>query len=271
MVALVLLLVLTGGPASAVADDFGLSVGFTSDMVLQRGAQTAIYGLTATTSAKVSVVVSDDSGGVQPATYQAVVTAPSSAAAAPLAPGSGTANPLCAQRCLGAGHCCQGDTSGCNKPSCAMGCILAGRTASATVCKASCAAASKGACTYEVVSPAGPHHLPQDKLQNESFQMCSGGTVLTNGTICQSCSGTDAQNRTECEQGCDFGDKTKGAPSVWKAILPINTRAGGSYTIQITSSDAPATPIVLERVTYGDVFFCSGQVRHRANSQSKCV
>ena len=72
------------------------------------------------------------------------------------------------------------------------------------------------------------------------------------------CSGTDAQDRTECEQGCDFGDKTKGAPSVWKALLPVNTRPGGSYTIKITSSDS-ATPIVLERVTYGDVFFCSGR------------
>ena len=161
---------------TAAPDDFALSVGFTNDMILQRGAQTAIYGLTPTTTAKVSVVVSDDSGGVQPATYHAVVTPPASAAAPPLAPGSGTSNPLCDQRCLAAGHCCQGDTSGCNKPSCAMGCILAGRTASAAACKASCADAAKGACTYEVVSPAGPHHLPQDKLQNESFGMCSGGT-----------------------------------------------------------------------------------------------
>ena len=246
------LLALLLGPAmtTAAPDDFALSVGFTNDMILQRGAQTAIYGLTPTTTAKVSVVVSDDSGGVQPATYHAVVTPPASAAAPPLAPGSGTSNPLCDQRCLAAGHCCQGDTSGCNKPSCAMGCILAGRTASAAACKASCADAAKGACTYEVVSPAGPHHLPQDKLQNESFGMCSGGTYLTNGTICQSCSGTDAQNRSECEQGCDFGDKTTKAPSVWKALLPVNTRPGGSYTIKISSSDSP-TPIVLERVTYG--------------------
>ena len=245
---------------SAVAEDdgFAVSAGFTSDMVLQRGVQTAIYGLTATASAKVSLEVSDDSGGVQPYTVQAAVTSPSSAAAAPLAPGSGTANPLCSQRCLDAGHCCQGDTSGCGKPSCAMGCIIAGRTASNAECKASCAAAAKGGCTYSVVSPAGPHHLPQDHLQNESFGMCSGGAVLTNGTICQSCSGVDAQNRSECEQGCDFGDKTQGSPAVWKTLLPVNPRSGGSFTIKITSSDS-AHPIILERVTYGDVFFCSGQ------------
>ncbi len=248
-----LVLSVTCSCAAAAGDDgFAVSVGFTSDMVLQRGAQTAIYGLTATAAAKVSVEVLDDSGGVQPYTIQAKVTPPSSAAAAPLAPGSGTANPLCSQRCLEAGHCCQGDTSGCGKPSCAMGCIIAGRTASNAACKASCAAAASSGCTYSVVSPAGPHHLPQDHLQNESFQMCSGGAVLSNGTICQSCSGRDAQNRTECEQGCDFGDKTKGSPAVWKALLPVNPRAGGSFTIRIASSDSPA-PIVLERVTYGDV------------------
>ena len=238
--------------ARCAADDgsFAVSVGFTSDMVMQRGARTAIYGLTATPGAKVSVEVSDDSGGAQPHTVQAVVTPPESAAAAPLAPGSGTANPLCSQRCLAAGHCCQGDISGCSKPSCAMGCIMAGRTATNAACKASCAAAAKAGCTYAVVSPAGPHHLPQDTLQNESFQMCSGGTVLANGTICQSCSGVDAQNRTECEQGCDFGDKAKGAPAVWKAFLPAHPHPGGSFTVTITSSDS-ATPIVLERVTFG--------------------
>jgi hypothetical protein len=95
---------------------------------------------------------------------------------------------------------------------------------------------------------------------------CSGGTTLTNGTICQSCGGVDAQNRTECEQGCDFGDKSKGAPSVWKALLPVKAQAGGSYTIEITSSDSK-TPIVLHRVTYGDVFFCSGQ----SNVSKSCV
>lgn len=245
---------LAAAAAAAASAEYGfaVSVGFTSDMVLQRNAQTPIYGTTGTAHAKVSLEVFDDSGAVQPYTVQATVTPPSSAAVAPLAPGSGTANPLCSQRCLEAGHCCQGDTSGCSKPSCAMGCIIAGRTTSNAECKASCAAAASSGCTYSVVSPAGPHHLPQDHLQNESFQMCSGGAVLSNGSICQSCSGRDAQNRTECEQGCDFGDKTKGSPAVWKALLPVNQRAGGSLTIRIASSDSPA-PIVLERVTYGDV------------------
>jgi hypothetical protein len=167
------------GKAAAAADDngddvagFTLSVGFTDDMVLQRSSQTAIYGLTPSSDAKVSVRVSDDNGAVQPYTVQAIVTAPATAAAAPLAPGFGTANPLCDKRCLEAGHCCQGDTSGCGKPSCAMGCIIAGRTPSTAACKASCAAAAASQCTFEVVSPAGPYHLPQDRLQNESFQMC---------------------------------------------------------------------------------------------------
>ena len=156
--------------AAAAADaDFALSAGFTSDAVLQRApAKAAVYGLTASVGAVVKLTVSDDSGTSAPYTVTATVTPPASAAAPPLQPGSGTANPLCMQRCLEAGHCCMGDISGDQIPSCAMGCILAGRTVSSAKCKQSCdaAGAASSGCTFTVVSPAGPHHLPADTTQN---------------------------------------------------------------------------------------------------------
>lgn len=83
----------------------------------------------------------------------------------------GTTNPLCGSRCVGAGHCCTGQIAACQMPSCAMGCILAGRTPDVAACKASCAAANNK-CEYTVVSPAGPHHLPGDTTQNQTFEMC---------------------------------------------------------------------------------------------------
>ena len=227
--------------ARCAADDgsFAVSVGFTSDMVMQRGARTAIYGLTATPGAKVSVEVSDDSGGAQPHTVQAVVTPPESAAAPPLAPGSGTANPLCSQRCLAAGHCCQGDISGCSKPSCAMGCIMAGRTATNAACKASCAAAAKAGCTYAVVSPAGPHHLPQDTLQNESFQMCSGGTVLAIATARSANLAAEWTRRIG-------PSASKAATSVTK---PREPRPYGKLSCQPTHTQAVRSPSQLPRRT----------------------
>ena len=152
--------------------DFTFSVGFTDDMVLQRDAVTAVYGFTASADAKVSVTVTDHSGTTY--TVDAVVS--------PAAAGGGTANGLCQERCLAAGHCCVGQISACQRPSCAMGCIIAGRTPLVYKCKADCkvAASSESGCTFNVVSPAGPHHLPQDTTANESLQMCV--TVLSCAT-----------------------------------------------------------------------------------------
>ena len=47
-----------------------------------------------------------------------------------------------------------------------------------------------------------------------------------------------------------------GGDGVWKAFLKPSP-AGGSYTVTATSATGGSA--VLERVTYGDVYFCSGQ------------
>ena len=56
----------------------------------------------------------------------------------------------------------------------------------------------------------------------------------------------------------------------WKALLPA-TAAGGSWTISAACTGCGNTSAsVLEDVTFGDVYFCSGQVSARfmyANSQ----
>lgn len=93
-------------------------------------------------------------------------------------------------------------------------------------------------------------------MPSASFQMCANGPILTNGTQCSSCGGRDLQNRTECEQGCDFGSTTGSRPVGWKAMLPPFP-PGGSHTISVVSSAGGRA--VLRRVTFGKVFLCSGQ------------
>eukprot|EP00729_Bicosta_minor_P020067 gene20067-24569_t len=234
------------------ANGFGLgnaqvtfSAGFSDDMVLQRGpGSAAIYGLVAgrpsstLASDMIEVTVTDDNSGASYA-VKALIIRPSPGSGAAKAAAGGTTNPLCGSRCVGAGHCCTGQIAACQMPSCAMGCILAGRTPDVAACKASCAAANNK-CEYTVVSPAGPHHLPGDTTQNQTFEMCSNGPILANGTQCRSCS------------GCEFGAATAATePGVWKA--------GGSHTISAAASSAGGSPAVLRRVTFGDVFICSGQ------------
>ena len=219
------------------------SAGFTDDAVLQRGpSAAAVYGV-APLGAEVTVSLIDESGR---SSERSVVAA--------TAQMGGTADPLCQARCLASGRCAEGQISACQKPSCAMGCILAGRTPSTTTCKSDCAVAAsdKSGCEFTVVSPAGPWHLPGDKLQNQTLQMCSNGPILTNGTQCSSCNGP------ECEPGCDFGAPTgREVLTAWKALLPP-TPAGGSYTVTAT---AGVERVSMRRVTFGDVYFCSGQAQ----------
>ncbi len=135
-----------------------------------------------------------------------------------------------------------------------MGCILAGRTASVADCKKQCDAAA-GLCEYNVVSPAGPFHAPGETTQNQTLEQCSDCTYLSNGTMCNSCG-----HGNECEAGCEFGAPASSSGGVWKALLRPTVTAGGSYTVTVSSSDVPASETLeLERVTFGDVFYCSGQ------------
>ena len=64
-----------------------------------------------------------------------------------------------------------------------------------------------------------------------------------------------------CEQGCAYVHNTTASPLAWKVLLPP-TKAGGSYTLTVTCEigcGKNGQPLVLERVTFGEVFFCSGQ------------
>ena len=134
-----------------------------------------------------------------------------------------------------------------------MGCIMAGRMA-VSKCTDSCAiaASDESGCEFTVVSPAGPWHLPGDTTQNQTLQMCANGPILANGTQCSSCAGP------ECEPGCDFGSPAgRALLTGWKAVLPP-ADAGGSFTIVAT---AGAESVSMRRITFGDVYYCSGQVR----------
>jgi hypothetical protein len=75
---------------------------------------------------------------------------------------------------------------------------------------------------------------------------------------------TSGCNRTGC-----IDAKTPLPPAhgafVWRAELKPQPEAGGHYTI-VAADGTPSSgngTIALERVTYGDVYFCSGQVRAR--------
>ena len=93
----------------------------------------------------------------------------------------------------------------------------AGRTKTVDACKASCkqAADPSSGCTFNVVSPAGKYHLPVDKFQNQSLQMCDNGPILSNGTQCSSCDGARdsgrahprAPSRGKCQR-CVDGDRS---------------------------------------------------------------
>eukprot|EP01050_Picozoa_sp_SAG11_P027767 SAG11_NODE_7161_length_1185_cov_0.957643_1_plen_293_part_10 len=48
---------------------------------------------------------------------------------------------------------------------------------------------------------------------------------------------------------------------VWRALLQPQPAGGGAFTVTVASHDtsAPNSTLTLQRVTYGDVYFCSGQ------------
>lgn len=66
----------------------------------------------------------------------------------------------------------------------------------------------------------------------------------------------------QCLDGCNFA-YTGGSPGTWKvALRPASF--GGEYQISVSCTGCGSTtaePIVMERVTFGQVWVCSGQVR----------
>ena len=67
-----------------------------------------------------------------------------------------TSGPSCEARCITAGYCCTGNSSGCQHPSCQMGCVFGAGSPTVASCNATCLAA-KG-CSFT--------------FQGQTFQMC---------------------------------------------------------------------------------------------------
>jgi hypothetical protein len=141
----------------------------------------------------------------------------------------GGSSGFCAEKCVEAGHRSRGDASCCGNPSCEMGCIFASRLNEDAACKATCDAAKKAQCAFTFF--------------DQTFGMCGG---------CPKGGGSCGPPMQECYEGCGYASAPKKA---WKAYLKPAS-AGGSYTITASTGDAS---LVLERVTYGDVYFCSGR------------
>ena len=208
------------------------SAGFTDDAVLQRApASAAVFGL-----------VFPASPAVLPSVVVSLLNADGSVAASASAEvarnqGAGSA---CDAQCYTAGFVCAiGQSSCCSAPSCPMGCLMAAATADEAACVAECKAA-KGTCSYTIPGTS------------TELDMC--GDCLPN---CPGCPDFEAQ----CEQGCAFGHGAAAPPLAFKALLPPQP-AGGSFSVVANCSAGCAgdgAAAVLSRVTFGDVFYASGQ------------
>jgi hypothetical protein len=220
-----------------------LNPGFTSDMVLQRGpSAAAIYGLVVPSAPGVipTVTVTLDPGtGAAPIEVLARIDAS-------VLKGAGTE---CDALCVKEDLCSStGSASTCGSPSCSFGCIFSTRVASYGACAALCNA-SRG-CEFD--------------LNGWEMGMCGGNT----NDVCTS----HYPSVGECVVGCGLAFN-KSAPSVaWKALLPPQP-AGGRWTVTVAcTAGCPAADagveLVLERVTFGDVFFCAGFVS-RAKKTNK--
>ena len=64
----------------------------------------------------------------------------------------------CTARCIGAGHCCTGNSSGCQRPSCQIGCNFGAGSPDEAACNATCATAH--GCSFA--------------FHGQSYPMCGG-------------------------------------------------------------------------------------------------
>ena len=233
LLALLLLASATAARIGSNSTSLFLNPGFTSDMVLQRApAAAAIYGLVVPSAPGVTpiVTVTLTSSSSQPIIITARIDAS-------VVKGAGTE---CDALCIKSDLCSStGSASTCGAPSCSFGCIFSTRVSTYSACTALCNA-SQG-CEFS--------------LNGWQMGMCGGDTNDV-------CSNHDPSVK-ECEVGCGFAFN-KTAPSVaWKALLPPQP-AGGNWDVKVAcTSGCPAVDegiaLQLERVTFGDVFFCSGQ------------
>jgi len=212
---------------SELAQSYGavLSAGFSSDMVLAMApAQAAVYGL-----------VFPSAAGVVPKVVVTIDGFPVSAVVTAGAQGPSASANACDRACFDAGYLSFGAISCCSAPSCAMGCLFAARFPTLEACNAQCA--NSTGCAY---TPPGT---------TLSVDMCEG------------CPPSGCPAKDECQAGCAafFAPPT---PLAFKALLPPQP-AGGASTIAVACASGCAAgavdPAPLERVAFGEVFYCSGQ------------
>jgi hypothetical protein len=110
--------------------------------------------------------------------------------------------PHFADSCLGdcgkAGHCCTGNTSGCQMASCVMGCAMGNYSSAVADCKSQCAAA-KGTCRYNITGTNPPWGL----------DLC--------GSCPEGCPGCD--DGKACDDGCTFAFNHPRPPSQYDFAL----------------------------------------------------
>ena len=201
------------------------SAGFTSDMVLKAApSAAAIYGLVYSPSPGTAPTVVLSFDGI-PIAAEVLVKAGIE--------GSGDG---CDKQCWSAGHLTSaGAISPCASPSCSMGCIFAHYSSSSAACAAQCANASNK-CSY--TAPGSTWEM----------DMCEG-------SISGGCPA-----KGECEAGCEFAFASDAAQFGWRAVLPPQPAGVTHHTIsvQCTASCLPnaTDDAPLERVVFGDVFYC---------------
>jgi hypothetical protein len=224
-----------------------LSAGFTSDMVLKSEPNSAaIYGLVVPAAAAgggrasapvVTVTLQNDAGGSAPIVLQAAVDATS----------MGRAGHHCTQMCYNLGPTCAVGISGIDAaPGCVHGCTVATESADYAQCAAGCALIQ--GCG------GGPANKTWEGWQDFSF---CGGCSSPNAF------GDAGASVADCEKGCAFVHNATAAPMAWKVLVPPQP-AGGSWTVTVACASGCAAAdagveLVLQRVTFGAVFFCSGQ------------
>ena len=220
-----------------------LSAGFSSDMVLKSAPNmAAIYGLVvpaaAGTTPAVTVTLANDAGG-SPLVLQAAVDGGA----------QGPGGTHCQQMCYNAGQsgCMAGISSIDAAPACVHGCIMATESSSFAQCAAG--------CNLTLGCGGGDKTKTWEAWQDFSFcGGCCGPSVGGNAL---------GPGLESCEQGCAFVHNATAAPLGWKVLVPPQP-AGGSWTVTVECSSGCAAAdggrtLVLQRVTFGEVFFCSGQ------------
>jgi hypothetical protein len=158
------------------------------------------------------------------------------AARVPASPASAGAGTDCDGSCYAAGYLDGvGTTSCCQGWTCTQGCAIGGVVPSLDACTAQCRNAS--GCSYTV---------PGTSLELDSCEGCLTG-----------CPG-----KGECEAGCAFRFRAAASqPVAWKALLPPQP-PGGDFSLAVTCSNCAAgsaPSLTLQHITFGSVFYCSGQ------------